>query len=46
MAANLSTNARRKRKSIVSTKISNMMMKSSGKIIFLRYSFVLKTSCQ
>ncbi|QCD89067.1 hypothetical protein DEO72_LG4g5 [Vigna unguiculata] len=29
MTANLSTNARRKRKSIVSQKISNMMMKSS-----------------
>jgi len=43
MDGNLSTNARRKRKSIVSTNISNMMMNSSGKINFLRYSFVVKT---
>jgi len=44
MAANDSTNARRKRKSIVSQNISNMMMKLSGKINLILISFVVKTS--
>jgi len=43
MATNDSRNARRKRKSIVSQNISNMMMMLSGKINLFLISFVVKT---